>query len=130
MSWLEWRGRGTRNDGGRLATVGPRQSGRLWSGITALTAFALLPALTVLPQRSAAEDGYRLWLRYDRITDEALRASYADALATIVLSTPTGTESATIAAARAELETGCAGLLGLKPVIRVNATEPAPGLGE
>src|ERR1044071_9804499 len=63
-------------------------------GVT-LVLFALLLAL---PLR--AEDGYRLWQRYDPINDAALKTRYAAALERIVLSTPTGTESATMAAAR------------------------------
>lgn len=60
-----------------------------------------------------AEDGYRLWLRYDRIGNDALRRSYAAALGEIVIADPgTGTGGATLAAARDELTTGLAGLLG------------------
>lgn len=59
-----------------------------------------------------AEDGYRLWLRYDPVADEALRAAYTQAVGRVVLATPTGAESPTIAAARAELVAGLRGLLG------------------
>jgi alpha-glucuronidase len=60
----------------------------------------------------SAEDGHRLWLRYEPIADEALRARYRAELAQVVLdpSTPT------LAAARRELARGLWGLLG----------EPAP----
>ena len=43
-----------------------------------------------------AEDGYRLWLRYDLVADTPLRESYAQALGQIVIATPTGAESATL----------------------------------
>ena len=52
---------------------------------------------------SGAEDGYRLWLRYDHITDDTQRAAYASALGRIVLATPTGVDSATMKIARDEL---------------------------
>lgn len=77
-----------------------------------------------------AEDGYRLWLRYDRITDEALRAEYAGALAHIVLATPTGADSPAIAAARDELTTGLAGLLGIEPAITVERSAPNAACGD
>ncbi len=53
----------------------------------------LIALLLLLPGLVRAEDGYRLWLRYDSLA----------APAAVVLSTPTGRESPTIAAARAEL---------------------------
>ncbi|MBK8476369.1 MAG: alpha-glucuronidase [Opitutaceae bacterium] len=59
-----------------------------------------------------AEDGYRLWLRYEPVADAQLRAAYSQALGKVVLATPAGTESPTIAAARAELVAGLRGLLG------------------
>jgi alpha-glucuronidase len=64
-----------------------------------------------------AEDGYRLWLRYDRIPDEPHRAACAAALGHIVLATPSVTDSPTLAAARDELAAGLSGLLGIKPHI-------------
>ncbi|MFT3831038.1 MAG: alpha-glucuronidase family glycosyl hydrolase [Opitutaceae bacterium] len=73
-----------------------------------------LPLLLVLAlgALARAEDGYRLWLRYEPVRDAALRAEYADALGAVVLATPAGAESPTLAAARAELATGLRGLLG------------------
>ena len=49
---------------------------------------ALLAASSVIAIR--AEDGYRLWLRYDRIADDAQRTAYAAALGHVVLATPAG----------------------------------------
>jgi alpha-glucuronidase len=67
--------------------------------------------------RSKAEDGYRLWLRYDRIDDASLRASYIGATSRIVLSTTAGNESPVISAARRELADGLKGLLGTSPTV-------------
>jgi alpha-glucuronidase len=69
-------------------------------------AFALLAALAA--RCASAEDGYRLWLRYDRIDDEAPRAAAGN----VVLETPAGTDSPTLSAARDELSSGLRGLLG------------------
>lgn len=70
-----------------------------------------LVALTFAALSARAEDGYRLWLRYDRITDETLRASYAAGLRQIIFATGIA-DSPTLAAARAELAEGLAGLVG------------------
>ncbi len=59
-----------------------------------------------------ADDGYRLWLRYDLISDEELRAGYARELREVVLAAPGIAESPTVAAARDELTAGLRGLLG------------------
>ncbi len=73
----------------------------------------LLPLLVaVCATLARAEDGYRLWLRYEPVADAQLRVAYSQALGQVVLSTPTGAESPTIAATRAELATGLRGLLG------------------
>ncbi len=75
--------------------------------IASLATFSLLQA----------DDGYRLWLRYDRINNDALRSAYAQSAARIELSTARGAESPTIAAARAELTRGIRGLVGVAPTI-------------
>jgi alpha-glucuronidase len=98
-------------------------------------ALGLFAALAVCCAR--AEDGYRLWLRYDRIDDDALRAGYAAATRTIVLSTPAGMESPTLSAARAELTAGLGGLLGTAVTVELEksafglekAPGPIPGIG-
>jgi alpha-glucuronidase len=77
-----------------------------------------------------AEDGYRLWLRYDRIPDEPQRAAYAALLGQVVLATPTGTDSSTLAAARDELTKGLKGLLGVEPSITLDRAAPDPAVGE
>jgi alpha-glucuronidase len=77
-----------------------------------------------------AEDGYRLWLRYDRIGDAALRARNAQALSHVVLATPAGIDSPTITAARDELLTGLEGLLDIKPDISIDGSVPDAACGE
>ena len=78
-----------------------------------------------------AEDGYRLWLRYDRIADDALRAAYTDGLRQIVFATPAGTDSPTLAAARDELTAGLRGLLGIDAAIVIEkSAAPLPAAGD
>jgi alpha-glucuronidase len=59
-----------------------------------------------------AEDGYRLWLRYDLVDNKALLQQYRKALAGLRFAAP-GTP--TLIAAKTELLTGLHGLLGLTP---------------
>src|SRR5215475_6660962 len=54
-----------------------------------------------------AEDGYRLWLRYDPLPKETIKV-YRPRVTSIIASGG----SATMEAIRSELITGCAGLLG------------------
>ncbi len=77
-----------------------------------------------------AEDGYRLWLRYDAIPDAGLRQEYCAAAKNIVLATPTGVASPTLVAAREELSTGLRGLLGCEVAISFEkGTAEDPALG-
>jgi alpha-glucuronidase len=64
--------------------------------------------LSVLFTTAAAEDGYRLWLRYDRISDAAKLAAYKSLIKTWSVD---GT-SPTLDAAARELTMGLNGLLG------------------
>jgi alpha-glucuronidase len=73
---------------------------------------AMVALAAALACRASAEDGYRLWLRYDRITDRALRTGYAEGVQKVILETPTGADSPAVSAARAELTAGMRGLLG------------------
>lgn len=59
--------------------------------------------------RPASEDGYRLWLRYDRIPEEAQRQRYLAQIGALVVSG----DSPTLAIARAELAQDLSGLLGV-----------------
>jgi len=60
--------------------------------------------------RLPAEDGHRLWLRYDRIDDAALLAQYRNAVAAVVFPTP----SPTLLVARNELLDDLESLLSKK----------------
>ncbi len=77
-----------------------------------------------------AEDGYRLWLRYDRVADGTLREAYVAALPRIVLAVPGPGDLPAIAAARDELTTGLSGLLGTEVPVDVDRSgngEPGDG---
>ena len=90
-------------------------------------AAVLLLALPALGLR--AEDGYRLWLRYDPLP-AAQRTAYAS-LKQVVLATTDGTESPTIAAAREELALGFKGLLGADVTVTLEKkTAATAALGE
>ena len=65
--------------------------------------FLLLNILTY------AEDGYRLWLRYDKINNKALLSVYKSRIGSFTI---TGT-SPVLTAAKTELEEGLSGLLGI-----------------
>src|SRR5664279_4577150 len=60
------------------------------------------------PRILQGEDGYRLWLRYDRVPDEATRSKYASLLSHVVMSG----NSDTLSVAGAELQHGLGLLLG------------------
>jgi alpha-glucuronidase len=66
-----------------------------------------------------AEDGYRLWLRYDKITDPTLLASYNSQLSGIAIYGNSGS----INVAREELQNGLSGLLGRNLPIQQNLFE-------
>lgn len=63
--------------------------------------------MNALSERARSDDGYRLWLRYEALSDEALARSYADLCERIHFPTPT----ATLRAAYDELEHALDGLL-------------------
>jgi alpha-glucuronidase len=86
---------------------------RLASRFLFLSTFFLL-----LSSFARADDGYRLWLRYDRIADEPLRAAYAAAITEIVVPNDPSPWRQPLNAARDELVLGLRGLLGLDiPVV-------------
>src|SRR5690606_21611429 len=62
----------------------------------------------LLFQFSYAEDGYRLWLRYEKVADPALLNSYKAALSEVAVFG----DSPTTALIKEELQIGLAGLLG------------------
>ena len=76
-----------------------------------LSRSSLLALLLLMTGTAArAEDGYRLWLRYDALPARSLRV-YRPLVTSVVVEG----KSATLDAARAELVEGCSGLLG-RPV--------------
>ncbi len=77
--------------------------------------------LTGLASGGRAEDGSRLWLRYDPIADQAGRAAARAAVTTIVM---TPGSSATLRAAADELQTGASGLLAVR-IPLADTTAPA-----
>jgi len=83
---------------------------------------------TLVAGELVAEDGYRLWLRYDRFLWKKVRESFSDDLKTIVLQTPKGTESEILAAAEDELIRGMAGMIDHKPRVYVVAGDAMPEL--
>lgn len=66
--------------------------------------------LFVFLQYAHAEDGYRLWLRYDKISDKTLLASYQNLVNGIV----SEEKSAILSSAKEELVQGLSGLLDKK----------------
>src|SRR3954463_8117683 len=94
--------------------------------------FCLVCALMLLLGFGAlrAEDGYRLWLRYDRIANDTKRAADAAAVEQIIFATPDGKESPVLGVARDELSTALGSLLGLKAEIEVVAAPPITAVGD
>jgi len=80
----------------------------------------LLLSTMLLSPALYAEDGYRLWLRYPKLAPESAShtASKTQAPA-IILATPSGEETPTLALARAELETALHRLYGETPFVRI-----------
>ena len=70
--------------------------------------------LGMLGASARAEDGYDLWLRYRRVSDLALLSEYRAAIAYLVVAG----DSPTMRAAKEELGTGLAGLLGAAAPVR------------
>ncbi len=81
--------------------------------------FLLLASAFFLSAPLGAEDGYRLWLRYDPTADESLRHAYAAAISEIVVA---DNPRPIIASARDELAEGLRGLLGSAIPVVAKAT--------
>ncbi len=73
----------------------------------------LLLLLTLGLLNLHADDGYRLWLRYEPVTDSALRDIYRAALSTVHFQSPVAAVNPTIDAATHELLWGLRELLGI-----------------
>lgn len=69
--------------------------------------------------QARAEDGYRLWLRYDKIADKALYNQYRQSITQLIF--PGNSE--TLLAAQKELGLGLNGLLQLELPMEANATK-------
>lgn len=76
----------------------------------------LLLPFFLFTKQSSAEDGYRLWLRYDKIDNPSLRNNYQSQISGILVQG----SSPTLSAAKEELENGLTGLLGNKIAILSN----------
>jgi alpha-glucuronidase len=81
-----------------------RTSGRSKNGLWLATAFV---SCALLAQVGQAEDGYRLWLRYDVVPDASRLGAYRQAVSSIVVQGRSDTERAL----REELGRGVGGLL-------------------
>ncbi|WED64391.1 alpha-glucuronidase family glycosyl hydrolase [Synoicihabitans lomoniglobus] len=91
----------------------------------------LLVALlaSVALNSAQAEDGYRLWLRYDQVDGRDVRSGYRSALRAVVFQTTAGEDTPVIASARAELTRGLGGLIDRDPTVHIVAGELRPELG-
>jgi alpha-glucuronidase len=81
-----------------------------------MSRLSLLAFCLAIVATAHAEDGYRLWLRYDPVADASLRRSYVEAIKQVALATdssrPAFFRTGTLEAARDELAAGLRGLLG------------------
>ena len=78
-----------------------------------IASIAITFVLALVPGRMHAEDGYRMWLRYDRIANPEILHDYRTRLSRIMLDG----DSPTIHAAGKELERGLSGLLDAEVTI-------------
>ncbi len=83
----------------------------------ALLALCLLGWGTAFPAR--AEDGYRLWLRYEPVRDETLRDAYSRSLSSLVVQGRSPTERILLE----ELQRGLKGMLGISPRVSEKVLE-------
>ena len=89
-----------------------------------LICFLLLICSCVLAQSTPPDDGYRLWLKYNRLNDAAKRNAYGSWSQFIVLNS----DRPTLQAAAAELQMGLSGLLGLTVPVLTKADGRTGGL--
>jgi alpha-glucuronidase len=86
--------------------TGGRCGRKLNAGGLVLWTSLVLAGLT--PETTGAEDGYRLWLRYDKVENPHLLKAYSNQIRALAVPG----NSPTLTAARAELVQGLTGLLG------------------
>lgn len=79
----------------------------------------LLLALSIFTFNTFADDGYRLWLKYNRIQNEILRKNYSQKLSNIHINYNDETSKITLL----EIEKAAGGLLGIKPQIIQNSAQ-------
>ncbi len=70
-------------------------------------------------QQSMADDGYRLWLQYEQVTDEELLQEYRSSLGEIVIEG----ESPTLSIVQKEMQRGLSGLLGTSIPVNTSITK-------
>lgn len=87
---------------------------------TPLLRHVLIVIMLGMSTLGIAEDGYRLWLRYDLVQDAATRNAYTSAIKYIVIEKT----SPTLLVAEKELNLAFAGLLGLKTLSSKGLQEP------
>lgn len=78
---------------------------------TIITKFCLLILLLTAGATATAEDGYRLWLRYEPVTDKKQLREYRVLVTKVVVQG----DSPTLRAAKRELAEGLHGLFGIEP---------------
>jgi alpha-glucuronidase len=98
--------------------------GNLLFPLVRIRAWLLACLLSCLAASASAEDGYRLWLRYDPIADPALVQAYRAGISEIVIPAGTrrGFSMGSVDAARDELVAGLRGLLGADIPVVAKAT--------
>ena len=101
----------------------PAARGRRRAARLILTALA-----ASLAAIARAEDGYRLWLRYEPVAEPTLRTSYRSALERISIVIPSAGETPTVSVARHELIQGLTQMLGSAPPIAVASGPALPQL--
>jgi alpha-glucuronidase len=73
----------------------------------------LLLVFSLFTFNTFADDGYRLWLKYDRVQNETLKKNYSQKLSTIHINYADETSKVTLL----EIEKAATGLLGIKPQV-------------
>lgn len=88
---------------------------KLFSASRTLFLFLIIIHISI-SKKAFADDGYRLWLKYDRIADEALRENYIRSIRFIAVSR----QGEILQAAASELQTGLKGMLGVSiPIVHL-----------